>query len=367
MRNTIFLSLSIVVLSGCFATDSSEAKKKEKIPAFPVISLAQNDTTVTSAYVASIQAVKNVEIRSKLGGSLETILVDEGQTVQQGQALFRLNDGMIRIELEKTRANIENLKAEVQTAELDLKRTRLLANKKIVSGTEVELAEARLTGAKAKLKEARAAEAETAMKLSFTTIRAPFSGIINRIPLKPGSFVNEGQLLTSVSDLDAVYAYFDVSEIEYLKYIKGKTSDKSTKYHKAGLQLADGTPYDHPGIIETMEGEIDNSTGSIAFRAKFPNPQRILKHGSSGKIKLSTPVQNALLIPQKAVFEVQDKNFVFVVNADSTVTMKEFVPAMKISQCYLVQSGLKPGDRILYEGIQNVKNGMKIVPQHVKF
>ncbi|MET0298629.1 MAG: efflux RND transporter periplasmic adaptor subunit [Flavitalea sp.] len=362
MKNIFYSGVAVVLLSGCFATEKQD--KKEEVPELPVITISEHDTIMHKDYVAAIQAVRNVEVRAKIAGSLEKILIDEGRFVKQGQPLFKLNDQVVQVELERAKAQLESMRSEVEMAELDIKRVKLLVDKKVISKTELELAEAKLRAAKAKVNEAATAESEAKIRLEFTTIRAPFDGITNRIPLKPGSFINEGQLLTSVSDLDDIYAYFDVSEIEYLQYIKTKEKSGS-KYSDVNLVLADGTEYDQPGKIETLEGEIDNSTGSIAFRAKFSNPKKILKHGSSGKITLTTQMQNAILIPQKAVFEVQDKNYVFVLNDDQTVKMQSIEPLTKIAQSYIVKSGLEPGDRIVYEGIQNIKHGTKIQPRNL--
>ncbi|RYG00465.1 MAG: efflux RND transporter periplasmic adaptor subunit, partial [Chitinophagaceae bacterium] len=352
-----------LLLTGCFATDKDKVKKEEA-PILPVITLVEEDTILDNNYVASIQAIKNVEVRAKISGSLEKILCDEGRIVKKGQPLFKLNDRVFQVELERAKANLENMRAEAHVAELEIKRVKLLVDKKVITKTELDLAEAKLQSARARVKEAATAESQANINLDFATIRAPFDGITNRIPLKPGSFINTGDLLTSVSDLNSIYAYFDVSEIEYLHYIK--TREKSgSKYSDVTLILADGTEYDQPGKIETMEGEMDNSTGSIAFRARFDNPKRILKHGSSGKVTLTTNMHKAVLVPQKAVFEVQDKNYVFLLNPDQTVTMQSFEPLTKIAQSYVVRSGLKAGDQIVYEGIQNIKHGTKIQPKQV--
>jgi RND family efflux transporter MFP subunit len=363
MKRILYSGLVMIGLTGCFATEKKNNKEVD-IPELPVIQLSEKDTILNSDYVTAIQAIRNVEIRPKVSGSLEKILVDEGQFVKKGQPLFQLNDQVMQVELERAKANLENMLAEVNTAELEISRVKLLVDKKVVSKTELDLAQARLKAAKAKVKEAEAAKAEANIRLAFTTIRAPFDGITNRIPLKPGSVVEAGQLLTSISDNSNIYAYFDVSEIEYLQYIKTKEKN-SSKYNDVELILADGTLYSSPGKIETMEGEIDNSTGSIAFRARFNNPKKILKHGSSGKITLTTEMKDAILVPQKAVFEVQDKNYVFVLQPDSTVVMTSFDPLTKIAQSYIVRSGLKAGDKIVYEGILNIKHGASIHPRLV--
>jgi len=183
--------------------------------------------------------------------------------------------------------------------------------------------------------------------------------VIDRIPLKTGSLVADGALLTTVSDINEVYAYFNVSETEYLEYKKSK---KGPDNKAVNLILADGSPYNHPGKVETVEGEFESSTGAIAFRARFPNPQKLLKHGASGNVQLENAVEDALIIPQKAVFEMQDKNFVFVVDSSNRIAMRNFTPGSRLHYSYIVKNGLQPGDRIVCEGTQSLRDGMRIEP-----
>ncbi|WP_339903720.1 efflux RND transporter periplasmic adaptor subunit, partial [uncultured Cyclobacterium sp.] len=179
--------------------------------------------------------------------------------------------------------------------------------------------------------------------------------------LKTGSFVDQGSLFTTVSNISSVHVYFNVSEKEYLEYIKSK--GETTENNVVQLVLADGAPYSYEGIIETMQGEFNANTGSIAFRALFPNPSKILKHGATGKIILTNKIRNAIIIPQKAVFEIQDRSFVYIVKEDNTVEMRSIVPRARFSHYYVIESGLEVGERMVYEGIQNVKDGMTIQPK----
>jgi membrane fusion protein (multidrug efflux system) len=235
----------------------------------------------------------------------------------------------------------------------------------VISKTELEVANSKLNAARARIEESRSAQANASIRLSYANIRASFDGIIDRIPLKSGSLVEEGTLLTSVSDNRAVFTYFNVSEGEYQEYIKTRQEHPNRKDTEVSLVLADGSTYPHAGKIETMEGEFDASTGSIAFRARFPNPDKLLKHGATGTVRLANRIDDALIVPQKAVFEIQDKNYVYVVDANNRITMKSFVPKARFSHFYIVESGLQPGERIVYEGIQNVKDGLQIVPHAV--
>lgn len=353
--------LSIVWLTGCAVKGNTEKKMPDV--EVPVFELKSKDTTLHRSYVASINARQNVELRAKASGFLESILVDEGQSVKKGQLMFRLNDAEFKVQVSEAKASHTSALAEVKGAEVELRRVQSLVDKKIVTGTELELANAKLAAAKAKVDEAIAKEEKANINLSYTAIRAPFDGIIDRIPHKLGSLVTEGTLLTTVSDNHAMHVYFKVSEKEYLKYVNNKK--KATHQQPATLILADGTEYKHPGKIETMEGEFDQETGSIAFRAAFPNPSGVLKHGASGNIQLTSPIAKALIIPQKAVLEIQDKNYVFVVGDDQKVRMKSFEAEARIDEYILVKSGLAEGDRIVYEGVQNIKEGSAVKPRMI--
>ncbi len=366
MKNILWRSLLAVSagLAGCNAdqqTNRPEADEK----VLPVTRIAARDTVLLHEYVGDIQAVRNVEIRARVSGFLDEIYVDEGQHVRKGQPLFGINDEEYRAELAKAKANRQSAIAEAKAAELELDRVGLLVDKKVISRTELEVARTKLNAARARIEEARSAEANAAIRLSHAHVKAPFDGIIDRLPLKTGSLVEEGTLLTSVSDNRAVFTYFNVSEGEYLEYVKTRQEQPGRNGKEVTLVLADGSTYPHPGKIETMEGEFDASTGSIAFRARFPNPDKLLKHGATGTVRLANRIAGALIVPQKAVFEIQDKNYVYVVDDNNRVTMKNFVPKARFSHFYIVESGLRPGERIVYEGIQNMKDGLRIVPHPV--
>ncbi len=351
-------------LTAC-STNSKKESVKEKALVLPVTQVVAKDTIMHHEYVGDIQAVRNVELRARVGGFLEKIYVDEGQHVQKGQVLFSINDEEYQSEMAKAKATLESAKAEAKAAELEIDRLRVLVEKKVVSETELEVALARLNAVKAHIEEARWAKRNAALRLSYTSIKAPFDGIIDRIPFKIGSLIEHGTLLTTVSDVSEVFVYFNVSEGEYLEYVKARVHEEIETDNRVSLVLADGTSYPQAGRIETMEGEFHPSTGSIAFRARFPNPNILLKHGATGKIKMANTLNDAILVPQKSVFEIQDKNFVFIVDANNQVRMRNFVPKTRFSHYYIVESGLEPGDKIVYEGIQEVRDGMQIVPKPV--
>lgn len=337
--------VSGAVLSAVLLLFSCNEKKEEKQEdsVYPVTSPVKMDTIINKDFVAQIQSVKNIEIRAQEKGFLEKIYVDEGQYVKAGQTLFRIMPQLYQAELLKA-------KAEVEQASIELRNASTLANNDIVSKNERLMAKAKLDAANAEMKLAQ-------IHLSFTDIKAPFSGVIDRIPLKLGSLVDEGDLLTTLSDNTDIYSYFNVSEPEYLNYQKN-VADRGNQ--NVNLVMANGDLFNQTGQIQTIEGQFDNETGNIAFRAKFPNPEKLLRNGETGKIRMTLPLKNALIIPQKATYEIQDQKYVFVVDKNGVAKSKNIKVAYELPDIYIVASGLSGGDKILLEGVQKVKDDQKV-------
>lgn len=347
---------TVVLLAAC----SGNKNKKNKEERFPVTNPLVLDTTINQDYVADIHAVQNVEIRARIKGFIDKIHVDEGHYVEAGQLLFTISSQEYRQAVLRAEALLKNAIAESKMAEVQVLNTDTLVRNKIVSGSELELAKARLEAAEAKIQEAKSAISSAELNLSFAAIRAPFSGKINRLPLKAGSLVDEGALLTKISNDKEVFAYFNLSEKQYLGLLQAK---ENSQEKVVKLLLADGKVFPYLGKVETAESEIDKNTGNLAFRARFNNPDGILKHGASGKILLTTKLSKAMLIPQKASFEVQENNYVYVLDKNNVVQSRSIVVKQRLPHLYVVQSGLTPQDRIIYEGIQRVKDGDRISPE----
>lgn len=362
MNPSVLSVLSIVLIFTSCGTRSEKANQEE-LPEFPVTEVLLKDTVLFHEYVTDIHALRYVEIRARVQGYLDFIHVDEGQTVKAGQLLFKINDEEYRADEEKAKANVNSAIADAQAMQLESERVSILVEKSVVSQTELRLAKAKVDVANARVEEARSAYRQASIRLAHTNIRAPFDGVVDRIPFKIGSLIDEGHLLTSVFDSHSIYAYFRVSEKEYLEYVKSHPDDRRSD--DVQLILADGTVHTQAGKIETLESEFDTSTGTIAFRARFPNSQSILKHGSSGKVRLSNSIENALMVPQKATFEIQDKTFVFIVDENNFIRTRSFVPGSRLSHYYIVESGLKKGDRIVYEGLKDARDGMQIKPANI--
>jgi membrane fusion protein (multidrug efflux system) len=354
-----------LLLSGCGKDEAETAKETaDAPPQVPVVALHTTDQRLYHEHVADIQAERNVEVRAKVRGFLDHIFVDEGKFVKKGQPLFQINPSEYQNQLASAKAAETSAEAEVASARVQLGRVQLLVGKNIIAKTETDLAQANLRTAQSHVAEARARQRTARLNLDYTLVRAPFDGIINRIPLKVGSLIEDTTLLTTVSDLSQVFAYFEVPESEYLEITRlRQTHPERSRSDTIALVLADNSRYPYPGYIETSEGEIDENTGSIAFRARFDNPQHLLKHGATGRVRLANVVNDALLVPQKAVFEIQDKSYVYIIDANNVAHTRAFVPGNRTGNDYVVKSGLKPGERVVYEGTQAVKDGQKVVPR----
>jgi len=347
--------LSFVALF--FITACSTKANKEKEVNYKVSKPLVIDTSFTKEYVADIHAKHNVEIRARVKGFIEHIYVEEGKPVKAGQVLFAISSHQFKEELSKSKALLNSAIADAKVAELEVKTIQTLLAKKIVSKTELQIAEIKLDVAKAKIQEAKANEATALLNLSLTKVKAPFDGVINRIPNKIGSLVDDGTLLTNFSNNEEILAYFHVSESEYLNLTANSTWKQNIEVE---LVMANNQLFPSKGKIETVESEVDKETGNVAFRARFYNPKELLKHGSSGKIIIKQELKNAMLIPQKSTFEIQDNIYVYVLDNNNTVRMRRVFPKLRLQNVYVLESGLKANEKIVLEGIQLVKEGDKI-------
>ncbi|WP_159472311.1 efflux RND transporter periplasmic adaptor subunit [Dyadobacter sp. 3J3] len=355
--------LGLVIFTASCSTQSKDtAESKDSIPTIPVTELKTQKTELHREYVGDIHAVKNVEIYARVKGYLEQVYVDEGKEVKKGQILFRINNEEYAAELAKANASLQSAIADAKGAELEMGRVKMLVEKNVVAKTELDVAKAKYAAVTARIEEAKSMKSNAAIQLAHTQIKAPFDGMVDRLPFKIGSLINEGTLLTTLSDTKNVFAYFNVSENEYLEYTRARGS-ASQQNAIVELELADGSFFKHKGTIETMEGAFDEGTGSIAFRARFANPEKLLKHGSTGTIRLTNTVENAILVPQKSAFEIQDKSFVYVVDKNNKIKTRSFTPKSRFASYYLVKSGLEAGDIIVYEGLQGLKDGAIINPK----
>lgn len=347
----------IIILGVCGAllhtSCQSEKKHEEEHTKYLVTIPVRKDTIITKDYVSQIHSFRHIELRAQERGYLENIYVDEGQAVKKGQLLFQIMPKLYEAELQKA-------KAEVSFAEIEYKNTKRLADNNVVAPNELAMAKAKLDKAKAEM-------SLTQVHLQFTQIRAPYDGIIDRFHVRQGSLVDEGDLLTELSDNSKMWVYYNVPESEYLDY--QAEAKKDTKMN-VNLMMANGQKFAYPGVVETIEADFNNETGNIAFRATFPNPKALLRHGETGNIQMTKPFKNALLIPQKATFEVLDKKYVYVVDKDSKIRSREVKIAAELPHIFIISEGLSTDDKILLEGLRLVQENQKIEyklekPEHV--
>lgn len=365
-KNSLWYSLlgSAFMFASCGeAKDTNTSDSPLKT--VPVTKLVQMDTVIYREYIADIQSQRNVELRSRLTGFLNKIYVDEGAFVRKGQVLFALNDEEYKADFAQAQAALNSAQAEVKKVELEIERTKKLVDKNIVSSTEADLLQVQLRAAKAKVNEGEAVLNQARTKLSHTLIRAPFDGRIDRIQLKEGSLLTEGSLITTISDQEKVNVYYNISESEYLDIATDSLFDRNKFKQDVKLILANGDVYPYPGVAELVESEFEASTGSISLRARFDNPKGLLKHGASGRIGVPTSTGDLTFVHQKSVLEIQDKAYVYVVGPDNKVKMVPFQNGQRVGHYYVVESGLEPDTKVVFEGGQSLRDGMTIQPKEV--
>lgn len=336
----IAVALATAWVCGCHDAHPHEAEK----PTFAVTIPIVEDAEIETEYVAQIHAIQHIELRALERGYLTEIHVDEGELVEKGKKMFQILPLVYDAEVRRARA-------ERDLAEIEFRNTDALAKKDIVSAPELGMAKAKLEKARAEL-----SLAETHKML--TEVRAPFTGLMGRFEVRLGSLVEEGELLTTLSDNSTVWAYFNVAEAEYLDYLARADGDQGPRSVK--LRLANGKMFDQIGKVETIQGDFDRETGNIAFRAAFPNPTGHLRHGETGNVLLTRIFPNALIIPQKATFEILDHRFVYVVDDAGTVSSRRISVAAELPHLFIVDSGLREGEKFLLEGLRKVQDGQTI-------
>ncbi len=341
----IIAALAALYLPACTATH--EEVTKENIT-FVVTSALQKDTTTTREYICQIQAIQHTELRAMERGYLEQILVDEGQHVKKGQAMFQIMPVIYQAEYQQKQA-------EARVVEIEYLNTKALSEKNVVSQNELAMAHAKYDQAKASMALAKA-------HLDFAKISAPFNGIMDRMQVRRGSLLEEGDVLAALSDNSSMWVYFNVPESQYLNY---QSLEKTSGSEVVQLKLANGAIFKHPGVVTTIEADFNNETGNIAFRATFPNTEGLLRHGETGNVLMSEILKNALIIPQKATYEVLDKKYVYVVGNDNVVHSRAITVRAELPHVYVIEKGLTSGDRILLEGLRKVKEGEKITSKYV--
>ena len=374
--SAILTSLSIsaiALLTAC--QDKADAGASQQLPVreYPVIAIETMDVSAVNRYPATVEGVENIGIRAKVDGYIQTIYVDEGEYVQKGQPLFQLETQSMSQSANAAESNIQVAEAAVNVAQVEVDRLRPLVEKNIISEVQLKTAEANLASAKSRVEQARSQYQSVRENIGYTRIVAPVSGFVGRIPFRQGTLVgrNEAMPLTYVSNIKEVFVYFALNEKDFLNFTHGlegsSLQQKIDSMPPVQFIMANGEPYNHLGKIETIAGQIDPRTGTINFRARFPNPENILRDGGSGMISIPTKYENALVVPLQSTYEMQGRKFVYQVNGGDSLKSQPIEYFAVVDNKVLVSQGVDPGDVILAEGVGNVRDGLTIKPRKDEF
>lgn len=364
MKKIALWVLTAVMLTSC---GSKSNKMGEASNDFAVETIQTTTADLKTSYPATIKGMQDIEIRPKVSGYLVKLLVDEGATVRKGQPLFLIDSEQYRATVKAAKAQIRVCRANIATQKLTVDNKRMLFKQNIISSYDLKMAENTLASYEAQLAAAEAQLQSAQDNLRWCTVTSPADGVVGSIPYRVGSLLSgqSAEALTTVSNISKMYVYFSMTEKQLLALTReaGGVNAAIKKMPAVSLVLSDGTTYSQSGTISTVSGVIDPSTGSVQMRATFDNAQHILRSGGTGSILIPTHASDAIMVPQSATFDVQDKKFVYVVNADKTVATREItVLPQNNGQTYVVASGLRAGERIVIDGVNQLKNGQKINP-----
>lgn len=396
MKFYSILFLAFLSITSCKKKD---APKDMGPKTFPVVQVETKNLTAYQSFPASIQGKTNNDVRAKIQGYITQVLVSEGQRVTKGQPLFRLETNVLsenavaaksgisaaQANISASQANVSAAQASVNAAQVEVNKLKPLVEKNIISKVQLQTAMADLAKANAQLQQAKAGklQAEAAKSqaqanykgvvanVDYSIIRAPISGTVGKLPLKVGSLVgpSDSTPLTTVSDTSEIYAYFTMNEKEYFDFLEkseGATiSEKLKNLPMVSLELANGSEYGEKGRIETVTGQVDPQTGTIQFKVKFPNANKLLSNGNSGVIKLPKNYDNVLVIPEASTYEEQGLVYVYKVQKDSAVNSVIKLQD-RVNNYAIIKSGLKKGDKIIASGFTGLKSGTKIKEQPIK-
>ena len=332
---------------------------------FPVVTVGTSNTTMQSTYPAIIKGVQDVEIHPKVQGFITQINVKEGQTVSAGQVLFVLDNVTYQAQVRQAQAAVNTAQAACNTAKLSFENSQKLHTNGVIGDFELKSATNQYEQAKAALAQAQAGLTSAQEMLSFCYVKSPAAGVVGSLPLKVGTLVSAANTLTTVSNISSMEVYFSMTEKDVLEMGKnpGGLTGAIEAMPAVKLQLADGTLYGMEGKVTKMSGVIDPATGSVQMIAVFQNPEKLLKSGGSATVVIPHSNASAILIPQAAVSEVQNKKFVYIVDKDNKAKYTEIkVDPQNDGNNYIVTEGLKAGDKFITNGITKLSDGMEIVP-----
>lgn len=366
----IILISSIILLQNCTkAAEGSNAAPPA--PELPVYTVTTSPATIYQEFPTALEGKNNVEIRSQVDGYLDKIYVEEGAYVRAGQALFKIDSRAYGEQMNMANANLQVANANIQKAKVEVDRLQPLVAAKVVSDVQLRTAKANYAAAVAAGSQAKASVGGARINVGFTTITAPVSGYIGRIPYKKGSLISrtDANPLTMLSDISEIYAYFSLSELDFIgfqkKYPGATLNEKLKNMPMVDLVIADNSTYPEKGKMSIVDGQFDKTTGAISVRAVFPNANGALRTGNTGRVRMPQLFANTLVIPQESTFEIQDKTYVYVVGKDKKVASKPITISGKTDSYYFISEGLAAGEKIVYTGIGALKDGVAIQPKAI--
>lgn len=366
----IILISSIILLQNC--TKAAEGTNTAPpAPELPIYTVITSPATVYQEFPTALEGKNNVEIRSQVDGYLDKIYVEEGAYVRAGQALFKIDSRAYGEQMNMANANLQVANANIQKAKVEVDRLEPLVSAKVVSDVQLRTAKANYAAAVAAASQARASVGGAKINVGFTTITAPVSGYIGRIPYKKGSLISrtDPSPLTLLSDISEIYAYFSLSELDFIgfqkKYPGATLNEKLKNMPMVDLVIADNSTYPEKGKMSIVDGQFDKTTGAISVRAIFPNANGALRTGNTGRVRMPQLFANTLVIPQESTFEIQDKTYVYVVGNDKKVASKPITISGKTDSYYFISEGLSAGEKIVYTGLGALKDGVMIQPKTI--
>ena len=364
MKKTALWALAALLFASCGQKSQNIGEAGND---YAVVTLQPKDVELNTAYPATIKGMQDIEIRPKVSGYLTQLLVDEGATVRKGQPLFKIDDVQYRAAVNQAIASVNVVKANINTQKLTVENKKMLHSKQIISDYDLQTAINQLASLEAQLQQAEAALQSARDNLRYCTVTSPGDGVVGVIPYRVGSLVSasSAQPLTTVSSINEMYVYFSMTEKQLLALTReqGGLNEAMKNMPPVTLVLSDGTTYSETGKVSTISGVIDPQTGAVQMRATFNNAQHVLRSGGTGSVLMPNNQKGAIVIPQKATYEIQNKKFVYVVDSKNKVQSREIeVLVQNDGQNYVVSSGLKAGERIVVDGVNKLKNGMDIKP-----
>jgi membrane fusion protein (multidrug efflux system) len=373
MRKYLYTGIPIlsalIVLQSCHSSQAGGGYAAPPPPNLPVITITDRPFTTYREYTASLEGSNDIEIRPQVNGYIEKIFVDEGAFVKKGQPLFKINDQPYQEALNNAIAALAVARANQSAAEIEVNKLEPLVQNNVISPIQLKTAKASYDASTAYVAQANATVGNAKINIGYALIKAPVDGYIGRVHIKIGSLVGTTNQdpLTNISEVKDVRAYFSVSETAFLRFkdeYPGKTLEEKIKnLPPVELILSDNTVYALKGRVEIVAGQFTTGSGAIPFRASFPNPNGVLRSGNTGRVRISVTLPAGPVIPQEATYELQDKMFVFVLGDSNKVVNTSVQVGARAGNYYLVDNGIKAGDKIVFSGVDKLSDGAKIDPE----